>query len=50
MKARKVFTALMASRGYADEDFAMKGDRYVNASMQVRWNFFIAGWEMRGAM
>ena len=48
MKARKVFHALMASKGYTDADLAMDGDKYTNPAMQGRWNYFLAGWEMRG--
>jgi hypothetical protein len=48
MKARKVFTALMASKGFTDADLAMNGDKYVNSAMQGRWNYFLTGWEMRG--
>ena len=50
MKARKVFHALMASKGYTDADLAMTGDKYPTAAMQGRWNYFLAGWEMRGVM
>ena len=50
MKARKVFHALMASKGYTESDLAMDGDKYKNLSMQGRWNYFLAGWEMRGVM
>jgi hypothetical protein len=50
MKARKVFTALMASKGYTDADLAMTGDKYNNPAMQGRWNYFLAGWEMRSVV
>jgi len=50
MKARKVFHAMMASKGYTDADLAMTGDKYTNPAMQGRWNYFLAGWEMRGVM
>ena len=50
MKARQVFHALMASKGFTDEDFKMNKGRYVNQAMQGRWSYFLAGWEMRGAM
>ena len=50
MKARKVFHALMSSKGYTDADLAMTGDKYTNPAMQGRWNYFLAGWEMRGVM
>jgi hypothetical protein len=50
MKARKVFHALMSSKGYTEADLAMTGDKYTNPAMQGRWNYFLAGWEMRGVM
>jgi hypothetical protein len=50
MKARQVFIALMTGKGYADADLAMSGDKYVVPAMQGRWNYFLAGWEMRGVM
>ena len=50
MKARKVFYALMSSKGYTDSDLAIYGDKYVSPAMQNRWNYFIAGWEMRGVL
>jgi len=40
----------MSSKGYTSDDLAMDGDKYNNAAMQGRWNYFIAGWEMRGVM
>jgi hypothetical protein len=48
MKARQVFHALMSSKGYTSDDLSMDGDKYTNQSMQGRWNYFLAGWEMRG--
>ena len=50
MKARQVFTALMASKGFTNADLAMSSDKYINPAMQGRWNYFLAGWEMRGVM
>ena len=50
MKARQVFTALMSAKGYTDEDMKMDKGRYTNAAMQSRWSYFLAGWEMRGAL
>ena len=50
MKARRVFHALMSSKGYTDADLSMTGDKYTNPAMQGRWNYFLAGWEMRGVM
>ena len=48
MKARQVFIALMASKGYTGVDLAMDNDKYSVAAMQMRWNYFLLGWEMRG--
>jgi hypothetical protein len=50
MKSRQVFEALMASKGYTHSDLAMIGDKYAVPAMQGRWNYFLAGWEMRGVM
>jgi hypothetical protein len=50
MKARQVFHALMSSKGYTEADLAMSDDKYNNPAMQTKWNYFIAGWEMRGVM
>ena len=50
MKAEKMFLALMRSKGFTDEDFKMNKGRYANQAMQSRWSYFLAGWEMRGAM
>ena len=50
MKARQVFQALMASKGYTDDYLHMTGDKYTNPAMQGRWNYFLAGWEMRGVV
>jgi hypothetical protein len=50
MKARKVFHALMSSKGYTDADLAMVDGKYVYPAMQNRYNYFLAGWEMRGVM
>jgi len=50
MKARQVFIALMASKGYTDADLAMVGDKYKIPAIQGRWNYFLAGWELRGVV
>jgi hypothetical protein len=50
MKARQVFTALMTGKGYTEDDLKMNKGRYVNQAMQSRWSYFLAGWEMRGAL
>jgi hypothetical protein len=49
MKPEKVFLAVMRSRGYTEDDFKMEKGRYTNQAMQGRWNYFLLGWEMRGA-
>ena len=49
MRPEKVFVAMMRSRGYTDEDMKMVKGKYANPVMQTRWNYFLAGWEMRGA-
>ena len=45
-RARQVFEAVMRAKGYTE--FVMKNDRYINPSVQTRWNYFLLGWEMRG--
>lgn len=45
-KAQTVFEAIMRTRGH--EDFSQRKGRYVNMSLQTRWNYFQMGWEMRG--
>ena len=45
-KAQQVFEALMRTKGY--DDFILARGKYVNPSLQVRWNYFLMGWEMRG--
>lgn len=50
MKARQVFTALMTGKGYTEEDLKHEKGRYINQAMQMRWSYFLAGWEMRGVM
>jgi len=50
MKARQVFTALMTGKGYTEEDLKHEKGRYTNQAMQMRWSYFLAGWEMRGVI
>jgi hypothetical protein len=45
-QAQKVFEALMLAKGYTD--FNKIKDRYINPSVQTRWNYFILGWQLRG--
>jgi len=35
----------MRTKGHTD--FAMHGNKYTNPNLQVRWNYFQMGWEMR---
>jgi len=42
---QKVFEAIMRVKGHTD--FGMNGNKYANSSLQVRWNYFRMGWEMR---
>lgn len=50
MRPEKIFLAVMRSRGYTDDDFKMVKGRYASPAMQGRWNYFLAGGEMRGVM
>ena len=47
-KAQTVFEALMRSKGHTD--FEQTKGRYSNTNLQIRWNYFQMGWEMRGVM
>lgn len=42
--AQRVFEAIMRVKGHTE--FEMANGRYVNPSLQVRWNYFCLGWEM----
>ena len=50
MKARQVFIAMMMGKGYFEEDLYWDGKKFTNNNMTIRWNYFLAGWEMRGVM
>ena len=43
-KTKQVFEAIMKVKGHTD--FTMRGDKYVNPNLQVRWSYFRMGWEM----
>jgi hypothetical protein len=43
-KAQKIFEAIMRTKGHTD--FAQDKGRYINPSIQTRWNYFQMGWEM----
>jgi hypothetical protein len=45
--AQRVFEAIMRAKGHTD--FSMKGGKYTNGNLSVRWNYFQLGWEMHEA-
>jgi hypothetical protein len=45
-KAQQVFEAVMTSKGHTDFSKSDTG-KYLNASLSVRWPYFLLGWEMR---
>jgi hypothetical protein len=49
-QAQKVFEALMLAKGYTDLSKALNKTnfRYMNPSVQTRWNYFQLGWQLRG--
>lgn len=47
-QAQRTFEAIMRTRGHAD--FSQVKNRYINPSLQTRWNYFQMGWEMRGVL
>jgi hypothetical protein len=50
MKARQVFIALMTGKGYTEDELQWDGKKFTNSAITTRWNYFLAGWEMRGVM
>lgn len=42
---KEIFEALMRVKGQTD--FTMKGNKYLNSSMQTRWYYFQLGWTMK---
>lgn len=48
MTAKQAFESIMRIDGHTN--FKMKDNKYQNASMQVRWRWFLTGWEMRGLL
>lgn len=50
MKARQVFIALMMGKGYTQAELYWDGKKFTNAAITPRWNYFLLGWEMRGAI
>jgi hypothetical protein len=47
-KAQQVFEALMRSKGHTDF-YQSKSGKYVVPALQMRWSYFLMGWEMKGA-
>jgi len=45
-KTQQVFEAIMRTKGHTDFSQSDKG-KYLNPSLQTRWNYFKMGWEMR---
>jgi len=46
-KAQSVFEALMRSKGHTDF-YQSKTGKYVVPALQLRWSYFLMGWEMKG--
>jgi hypothetical protein len=46
-KAQTVFEALMRSKGHTDFHQSKSG-KYVIPALQMRWSYFLMGWEMKG--
>ena len=46
-KAQQVFEALMRSKGHTDFNMSATG-KYSVSALQMRWSYFLMGWEMKG--
>lgn len=44
--AQRIFEATMRAKGHTDFAKNAKG-KYTNNALQIRWNYFQLGWEMR---
>jgi len=44
-KAQQVFEALMRSKGHTDFNMNATG-KYSVPALQMRWSYFLMGWEM----
>jgi hypothetical protein len=42
---QRIFEAIMRTKGHTD--FLMTNGKYINPGLQVRWNYFRMGWEMK---
>jgi len=49
MNPRVIFEAMMRGKNHTDFEQSKTG-KYVSINMQTRWNYFLMGWEMRGAV
>jgi hypothetical protein len=45
-QAQKMFESIMRVKGHTDFTMSETG-KYVNPSLQVRWNYFQLGWSMK---
>ena len=45
-QAQQLFEAIMRGKGYADLSQTSSG-KYRVAAVQMRWNYFRMGWEMK---
>ena len=45
-QAQKVFEAMMIAKGYTE--LKQTKGRYNSPAVQVRWNYFLLGWQLRG--
>ena len=43
---KKAFEAMMRGNGYDENDLMFEGKTYVKPAIQIRWRFFLMGWEM----
>lgn len=45
--AEKTFEAIMRGKGYDSADLVKnKNNKYVSNTVQMRWAYFLLGWEM----
>lgn len=45
-EAQKAFEALMRVEGKSD--LAFRNGKYQSGTVQIRWRWFLTGWEMKG--
>lgn len=44
-QAQQVFEAIMATKGHSEFAMSAKG-KYLVPALQMRWSYFLMGWEM----